>query len=166
MSSHIFLWKIKKNINIPSAAVVISTIRNNILFLHFTSWSSLCLQTRETTSKNVFQAKCTDSDSSPICAMSHPGICYPLIHSIVSNYSDSEDPDQTVQMDRLIWAITVGISPMTDFCMARPTLYIFLFHTVYFTCILMLSILGKIFKRWYFEIFFLFFPENRIWHFM
>ena len=32
--------------------------------------------------------------------------------------------------------------------------------------LLTLSTLGKIFSRRYFEIFFLFFPENRIWHFM
>ena len=31
---------------------------------------------------------------------------------------------------------------------------------------LMLSTLGKIFSRWLIEIFFLFFRENRIWHFM
>ena len=31
---------------------------------------------------------------------------------------------------------------------------------------LMLSTLGKIFSRWHFEIFFLFFPENRIQHLM
>ena len=31
---------------------------------------------------------------------------------------------------------------------------------------LTLSTLGKIFSRRHFEIFFLFFPENRIWHFM
>ena len=31
---------------------------------------------------------------------------------------------------------------------------------------LTLSTLGKIFSRQHFEIFFLFFPENRIWHFM
>ena len=29
-----------------------------------------------------------------------------------------------------------------------------------------LSTLGKIFRRWHFEIFFLFFPGNRIWQFM
>ena len=31
---------------------------------------------------------------------------------------------------------------------------------------LTLSTLGKIFSRWHFEIFFLFFPEHRIWRFM
>ena len=31
---------------------------------------------------------------------------------------------------------------------------------------LTLSTLGKIFGRWHSEIFFLFFPGNRIWHFM
>ena len=31
---------------------------------------------------------------------------------------------------------------------------------------LTLSMLGKIFSRWHTEIFFLFFPENRFWHFM
>ena len=35
-----------------------------------------------------------------------------------------------------------------------------------FSCCLTPSTLGKIFSRWHFEIFFLFFPENRIWHFM
>ena len=34
-------------------------------------------------------AKCTDSDSSHVCAKSHPGICSPLIHSMVSNNSVS-----------------------------------------------------------------------------
>ena len=33
-------------------------------------------------------------------------------------------------------------------------------------CHLMLSTLGKIFSRWDFEIVFLVFPENKIWHFM
>ena len=28
------------------------------------------------------------------------------------------------------------------------------------------STLGKIFSRWHIEIFFLFFPENKSWHFM
>ena len=32
-------------------------------------------------------AKCTNSDSSRACLKSHPGICSPLIHSIVSNDS-------------------------------------------------------------------------------
>ena len=32
-------------------------------------------------------AKCPDSDSSHACAKSDPGICSPLIHSIVSNVS-------------------------------------------------------------------------------
>ena len=32
--------------------------------------------------------------------------------------------------------------------------------------LLTLSTLGEIFGWWYFEIFFLFFPENRFWDFM
>ena len=34
------------------------------------------------------------------------------------------------------------------------------------TPLLTLSTLGKIFSSWHIEIFFLFSPENRIWHFM
>ena len=43
---------------------------------------------------------------------------------------------------------------------------IFIFHYCRSKCILTLSTLGKIFSRRHFDIFFLFFPENRIWHFM
>ena len=47
--------------------------------------------------------------------------CSSFIHSIVSNYSvtDSEGPDQTARMRRLIWAFAVPICPSTRFLMAR-----------------------------------------------
>ena len=35
------------------------------------------------------RAKCTDSESSHACAKSHPDICFPLVHSVVSNDSVS-----------------------------------------------------------------------------
>ena len=48
-------------------------------------------------------------------------------------------------------------------------LYIEIYDWIYFIKIspqLTLSTLGKIFSRQHFEVFVLFFPENRIWHFM
>ena len=54
-----------------------------------------------------------------------------------------------------------------------PNMYEGMFDFLYgnflknnYTLALTLSTLGKIFSRRHFEIFFLFFPENRIWHFM
>ena len=35
-----------------------------------------------------------------------------------------------------------------------------------FSSVLILCTLGKIFSRWYFDMFFLFIPDKRIWHFM
>ena len=69
-------------------------------------------------------AECTDSDSPRACAKTHPGICFPLIHSVVSNDSVSgqQDPDQTAQMSRLIWAFAVRICQKTRFRMARHIL--------------------------------------------
>ena len=60
-----------------------------------------------------------------ICTMSHPGNCYPLKHFMVSSdfVADSEGPDQTGQMRRLICAFAVRICPKTHFCMALPILW-------------------------------------------
>ena len=59
--------------------------------------------------------------SSCTCAKSHPGISSPLKHSLISNdTADSEGPDQTVWMRRLIWALADHICPNTCFCMAPP----------------------------------------------
>ena len=57
--------------------------------------------------------KCTDSSSFRACAKSHPGICSPLIHSIVSNDSviEQRGPGQTTQMRRLILIFAVRICP-------------------------------------------------------
>ena len=37
---------------------------------------------------------------------------------------------------------------------------------VFISGLLVCSMLGKSFSRWHFEIFILFFPENRLWHFI
>ena len=60
--------------------------------------------------------------SSWSCAKYHPGLCSPIIHSLVSNDSVSgqEGPDQTARMRRLIWAFVVRICLKTHFRMARP----------------------------------------------
>ena len=51
-------------------------------------------------------ADCTDSYSHA-CAKSHLGICSPLIHCVVSNnlLADSEGPNQTARIPRLIGAL-------------------------------------------------------------
>ena len=65
-------------------------------------------------------AKCADSHH-PAHTKSHPGICSPLKHSIMSSDSaDSEGPDQTAHARSLIWAVAVCICLKTCFCMARP----------------------------------------------
>ena len=46
-------------------------------------------------------------------------LCYVLLYTM-SLLMDSEGPDQTVWMCRLIWAFAVHICPKTHFCMARP----------------------------------------------
>ena len=43
-------------------------------------------------SENMYSNTCTDLDSYRACAKSHSGICSPLIHSVVSNYSVSGEP--------------------------------------------------------------------------
>ena len=59
--------------------------------------------------------------SSCACAKYHPGLYSLLIHTVVSTDSaDSEGPDQTARMRRLIWAFAVRICPKTRFRMARP----------------------------------------------
>ena len=52
--------------------------------------------------------KCTDLDSSLACAKSHPGLCSPFIHSIVSNYSVTGK-----QRIRFIWTFAVRICPFS-----------------------------------------------------
>ena len=44
-----------------------------------------------------------------------------VIHYPIILQADSEGPDQTAPMSRLIWAFTVRICPKVRFCMARPT---------------------------------------------
>ena len=62
--------------------------------------------------------------SSYICAKYHPGLCSPFIHSVASRemilLADSEGPDQTAQMRKLIWAFSVRLYPKTRLSMARP----------------------------------------------
>ena len=74
--------------------------------------SNMCRNVRVTSSCTYY---CT-------CAKSHPGICSPLKHSVVSNdlFANSEGPDQTERMRSLIWAFAVRIYPKTCFGMARP----------------------------------------------
>ena len=50
----------------------------------------------------------------PAHAQSRPFICFPLKHSMVaidSCLQDSEGPDQTARMRRLIWAFAVRLCP-------------------------------------------------------
>ena len=49
-------------------------------------------------------------------------LCSPFIHSTVSNdlLADSDSPDQTVQMYRVIRAFNECICPKTHFYMASP----------------------------------------------
>ena len=67
-------------------------------------------------------AKCTDSDSSRTCAKSHPGICSPLIYSIVSY--DSVSGQRRPRSDCADAQSDLGLRcphmPKTHFRMARP----------------------------------------------
>ena len=54
--------------------------------------------------------------SSCSCAEYHKGLCSPFIHSV----ADSEGPDQTVWMCRLIWAFAVCICQKIHFRIAWP----------------------------------------------
>ena len=79
--------------------------------------------------KGVFEhVQNTHIQIHPLYAQSHPGICSPLIHSIVSNDSDTQGPDQTVRSGpslhvysrrqharahSLIWAFSACIFPKT-----------------------------------------------------
>ena len=77
--------------------------------------------------KCVFEhAQNTHSDSSYACAKCHPGICSPLMHSIVSYVllADSAVPDHIARMLRLIWAFAVRICPKTCFLKALPIWWI------------------------------------------
>ena len=51
------------------------------------------------------RAKCTSLDSFHTCAKSHPGICSPLIHSVVYNISCLRTPKTliTARLSRLIF---------------------------------------------------------------
>ena len=69
-------------------------------------------------------------------------------------FADIEGPDQTARMRRLIWALTVR--------MAEDTFS----HGVAQMIFYVLPYLTQNFSRRHLEIFFLFFLENRIWHFM
>ena len=63
-------------------------------------------------------AKCTNSDSSHVCAKSHPGNCSPSQRSIVScpmiQFVDRKGPDQPARMHRLIWDFPVRIIMFED----------------------------------------------------
>ena len=59
-----------------------------------------------------------------------------------------------------VYADGFGVDQMNDCCMGIPDTYKILWSG------LTLSTLGKIFSRWHIEIFFLFFSEDRIWHFI
>ena len=68
-------------------------------------------------------SKCTNSDSYRPYAKSHSGIYSPLIHSTepMILLADSEGPDQTVGMCRLIWDFAVSICPKPHFGLMQPT---------------------------------------------
>ena len=69
--------------------------------------------------KDVFEhMQNAEIQTSRACAKFHPGVCLECIHSIMSN--DSEGPDQTARVRRLISAFAVRICPKTHLCMARP----------------------------------------------
>ena len=62
---------------------------------------------------------CAFTQSSPV--QSHPGICSPLKHFCpMILFVDSEGPDQTTRMRRLIWGFAVHIFLKARFCMAQP----------------------------------------------
>ena len=60
----------------------------------------------------------------------------------------------------LIWAVAVDTDNLSKYTKTHTSK-----HEYTINC-LTLSTLGNIFSRRYIEIVFLFFPENRIWHFM
>ena len=59
-------------------------------------------------------------------------------------FADSEDPDQTVQMRRLIWAFAVCICPKTGFRMAQ--LYFSTLDKLLFGVFTQLKFLKKLFR--------------------
>ena len=67
--------------------------------------------------KGVFEHAhtCTNSDSSHACAKYHPDIC--ILQYPMSIVADSECPDQTARMRRLIWDFAIRICPKTRFRM-------------------------------------------------
>ena len=81
-------------------------------------------------------AKCTDSDLSRACAKMQSLIQAVALHCNALLYPrilfvDSECPDQTARMRRLIRAFAVRICPKTRFRMARPTVHVsYTLHTL------------------------------------
>ena len=66
--------------------------------------------------------KCADR-SSHAAIKYHQGLCSPFIHSMILQCPvillvDSEGPDQTAEMPRLIWGFAVHICWKTGFCMS------------------------------------------------
>ena len=73
----------------------------------------------------------------------------------------SKGPDQAACKCRLIWAFNLHI-PWRDILTWGSQILV---RSLFAWCMLTLSTLGKNFSR-QFEISFLIFPENRLWHFM
>ena len=66
-----------------------------------------------------FTPSCTCSKSHPEIQYSSPLMQYPMIL-----FADSEGPNQTARMRRLIWAFAVCICHKTRFRMERPYIYL------------------------------------------
>ena len=150
-----FYEGIKNNLTVTSTMKVYQfpLIHGQVLSTYIMWQTQIdCATSSENVSSNIRKMSTYRS----FCARAkyHLGLCSPLAYSVVFNdkLADSECPDQTACIRRLIWAFAVPICPKTRFRMVRPYLWycirtyplyqgpIFLPHPISQYCILPLGL--------------------------